>query len=360
MKKPKTLFIVKERTEYYGTMNSSGLLNSAKFVTDELTNRGYEVILEQVPDHNSIDRVVTLHRPDIVIIEAFWVTPAKFEVLMKLHKKVKWFVRNHSKADFASQEGIIWEWTIAYEKIGVRVGYNLLSAKEDADEGLNKPMGLSEAMYFPNVYYPRNDAAKNMNIVRSLPEGKIRIGCFGAIRPYKNQVQQFLAAIAYANETGRYLEFYINNTRTESGGLPILKSLRAIGAELKASGKGELIELPWQAHADFLVTMQSMDLLLQVSFSETFNIVAADAVSNNVPAIVSDEVFWASSDCFLDLRYWATANPMDIPSMVKALHRMTKFDFFRNWVLKAQYKGIFKYNDHSIEAWENFLTLASL
>lgn len=353
-KKNKTLFIVKERTEYYGHMNSSGLLNSAKFVVDELKKRGYDVLLEQVVDHNSIDRVVTQHRPTHVIIEAFWVTPAKFAELQKIHKTVKWFVRNHSKADFAAQEGMIYEWTIAYEKLGVHVGYNLWSAKETADDGLNKPFNLPEALYFPNVYYPRNDAHENRHHVRKLGP-VVHVGCFGAVRPLKNQIQQFLAAIGFANKYNRYLKFYINNTRTESGGAPILKSLRAIGAELELSGKGKLIEIPWQNHAEFLDTIALMDVVMQVSYSETFNIVAADAVSNNVPVVVSDEVFWASSDKCLDPRSQVTVKPSDVKGMTEALEVLASNDKLRNKILNAQFEGIEKYNEESIIHWERFL-----
>jgi hypothetical protein len=33
-----------------------------------------------------------------------------------------------------------------------------------------------------------------------------------------------------------------------------------------------------------------MDVCLQVSFTETFNIVSADAVANYIPIVVSDEI----------------------------------------------------------------------
>ena len=43
-----------------------------------------------------------------------------------------------------------------------------------------------------------------------------------------------------------------------------------------------------------------MDVCLQVSFSETFNIVTADAVSCGVPVVVSKEISWVASKYFAD------------------------------------------------------------
>jgi hypothetical protein len=37
-----------------------------------------------------------------------------------------------------------------------------------------------------------------------------------------------------------------------------------------------------------------MDISMQVSFSETFNIVAADTTSQGVPLVASDEIPWAA------------------------------------------------------------------
>jgi hypothetical protein len=54
-----------------------------------------------------------------------------------------------------------------------------------------------------------------------------------------------------------------------------------------------LHESPWQSWAEFRRTIGSMDLNLQPSFTETFNIVTADSVAEGVPAVVSHAVDWA-------------------------------------------------------------------
>jgi len=61
-----------------------------------------------------------------------------------------------------------------------------------------------------------------------------------------------------------------------------------------------LVEHGWLPHSEFLELVASMDVMLQVSFSETFNIVSADAVVQKVPIVVSEEIFWASSFAVAD------------------------------------------------------------
>jgi hypothetical protein len=60
-----------------------------------------------------------------------------------------------------------------------------------------------------------------------------------------------------------------------------------------------------------------MDLGLQVSLNETFNIVAADFVSNNIPIIGSNEINWLS--CFYK------ANPTSTDEIVKKMKFAYKF-----------------------------------
>lgn len=90
--KPKILFLSNKRSLPYTDCNqlipvklSSGLSNSIKFVVDMLQNRGYECEYEQVIDSNSIDKIVTGYKPQIVILEAIWFTPIKLKELAKIY-----------------------------------------------------------------------------------------------------------------------------------------------------------------------------------------------------------------------------------------------------------------------------------
>jgi len=152
----KILFILKKRKSSGGEGNysspsffSSGLFNSANFINEMLQSKGVQSHIVEVVDNNFIDREVYLHKPDIVIIEALWVVPEKFEVLKKLHPKVKWVVRLHSHIPFIANEGEAIEWIKKYNEIDnvyVSSNYHLFI------EGMN-PLLSKKIIYLPN-YYP--------------------------------------------------------------------------------------------------------------------------------------------------------------------------------------------------------------
>ena len=167
----------------------------------------------------------------------------------------------------------------------------------------------------------------------------INIGCFGAIRPLKNQFLQALAAMTFARSIGVKLNFHINGSRVEGNGDPILKNIRAL---FDATHDCELVEHPWMEHDEFLAVVASMDIMLQVSFSETFNIVGADAASMNVPLIASSELPWLGS--------YGHADPTSMDSMVEAL-RSAWLDANPSVRLSQQKRDLRKYNVHTEAVW---------
>jgi len=282
----KVLFILKERhTSHSNFMTiSSGLFNSASFVVDMLNKNGIESHLVEVKDNNAIDREVTKYKPTHVVIEALWVVPSKFEVLTKLHPNVEWIIRIHSDIPFIANEGISIEWIYEYMKFDkVKVSTNLAKTNYELSELIGKDLVLLPNYYpvgFFNVTQPRPNEKKVLNV-----------GCFGAVRPLKNQLIQAIAAIKYAELYGKKLKFHINVARVEGRGEPVLKNIRSL---FENNPKHMLVEHQWLTHDEFIDVVQRMDLGMQVSFSETFNIVTADFVNNNIPVVVSDEVYWVN------------------------------------------------------------------
>jgi hypothetical protein len=280
----KILFILKKRTLYsedkYSTVKS-GLYNSATFVNDMLVKRGVDSHLVEVVDNTEIDKYVTKHRPDIVIIEALWVVPSKFEILTKLHPKVQWVVRIHSEIPFIANEGIAMEWLKGYAKFdNVNVGAN----SKDFIESL-KPIIERDIFYLPN-YYPISDTPNYRKLEFAHEDDVINVGLFGAIRPMKNSLTQAMGAMIYADEKDMKLKLHINTERIEQKGENNLKNIRA----LFEGTRHELVEHKWLKHDNFLKLVAKMDIGLQVSLSETYNIVTADFISQNVPIITSEEI----------------------------------------------------------------------
>lgn len=294
--KTKILFILKRREDFDPLKHTkegmqTGLFNSATFVKDMLNDNNVESKLFIAKDNNDIDREIKTFDPTHVIIEALWVVPQKFAVLSKLHPTVKWVIRLHSETPFLAQEGMAWDWLGDY----IRHPNILIAA--------NSPRMLAEVttyltailpddktihnriIYLPN-FYPTKYKTKHFD----LDKDYIDIGCFGAVRPLKNHMVQAMAALQFAKTVDKKLRFHIN-ARVELTSDSIVRNLRCMFQHL-AEQEHELIFHTWTPRKEFLDLCSTMDIGMQVSFSETFNIVGADFISQGVPLICSNEIPW--------------------------------------------------------------------
>ena len=192
--------------------------------------------------------------------------------------------------------------------------------------------------YLPNFYPEHEDNHKRID------NGLVvNIGCFGSIRPLKNHMAQAIGALKFAERTGKYLDFHINGNRLEGRGEPILKNL--IETFKRFDGKHRLVRHAWRPHSEFKELLKTMDVVSQVSFSETFNIVAADAVTVGVPIVVSEEVPWAHMLCV------ATPTSTDDISYVMERVYNLKRAFPK---LSLSMAGLKKYNHKTVKTWTKF------
>lgn len=352
----KILFLLKYRTNYSEivdstdpatTYYSSGLLNSARFVNDMLRAQNIESNIVQIQDNNDIDREVSKYRPTHVIIEAMWVVPEKFAILTELHPTVKWIIRTHSDIPFLSNEGIAVDWLRRYiEYPGVYIGANSQESLRDIRSLLHHSehkiaeyyhmpdLVIYLPNYYPLLYRPASKLEHNSN--------ELNIACFGAIRPLKNNLMQAIAAVEFAKKKDKKLNFHINGSRQEQGGVENIKNIRALFADTDNT----LVEHPWMSHAELLTVLATMDASMSVSFTETFNIVSADSVSVGCPIVVSNEIFWASS--------LAMADPNNREEIIKTLDRVTS-KYTGRIINYFNYNRLEEYNKQSIVAWRESL-----
>ena len=283
--KSKVLFICKERSSYGYGYGSIGLINSSTFIANYLNEIGIESKVVVVVDANNIDREVSTFKPTHVVLEAIWVTPKKMEELIKIkrYSNITWIVRIHSKISFIAMEGMAFEWITGYADL-MRKHDNLFISVNSLEfvEDLRKIFFI-RSVYLPNIYYPKNSATKTVGV-----KGHFDVASFGAIRPFKNQLIQAVAAIEYGEETEQTIHFHINADRQEQSGDNVYKNLKA----LFAGTRHKLIDHPWMTHKDFIKVVVQMDIGLQVSLSETFDIVAADFIANGIPLIGSKDITW--------------------------------------------------------------------
>ena len=294
------LFILKRREDYNGVVHShvglsTGLYNSASFVNQMLANSNIESNLEVAIDNNCIDRLVTKHRPTHCIIEALWVVPQKFTVLSKLHPNVTWIIRLHSEMPFMAGEGNAMDWLGDYSQFkNIVIACNaprMLRETRLYLQHLNQwdtKTTEAKVIYLPN-YYPQEYKTKKFDRNKDW----VDVGCFGAVRPLKNHLLQAFGAIEFAEQIGKQLKFHINAGRIEMQGGPALNNLKGLFQQIHSHGH-ELINHQWTPREEFLELCATMDIGMQVSFSETFNIVGADLISQGVPLVgTAGEIPWA-------------------------------------------------------------------
>jgi len=347
----KVLFILKRREDYNSILHSNvglstGLYNSANFMNEMLNNNNISSKLVVVTDNNDVDREITLYKPTHVIIEALWVVPTKFAVLQKLHPAVTWIIRLHSETPFLAGEGMAFDWIGDYSKFkNIVIGVNAprmlretrlyLQHKNQWSSKLTK----QKVVYLPN-YYPQEYQHKKFNRIKDT----VDIGCFGAVRPLKNHMIQVLAAVDFANQIGKKLRFHVNAGRIEMQGGPVLANLKGFFQQIAGQGH-ELINHQWCPREDFLKICAEMDIGLQVSFSETFNIVGADIVSQGVPLVSSREIPWASK--------WFSADPTDSQDITKTLRETYSFPQLNT---KLNQYLLTKYTNKTEKIWVNYFT----
>lgn len=344
----KTLFLLKTREDYSQDPSYSGsyqiatgMWNSAKFVVDALTMNDREADIGLLVDGNSIDAAVMGYNPTHVIIEGLWVTPAKMAELMSLqrHAGRTWCVRIHSEIPFLASEGIAMSWIGEYVKLGVKVISNAPRAAAELtwEASHTIPPAPENVIYLPNCY----PVHEFQPIQRERNTAALNIGCFGAFRPLKNQLQQAFAALRYAESVGRPLRFHING-RIDAGGSGAQRNVFDLFAQLDST-TAEVIEHGWEDRETFLQSLGELDMLMQVSMSETFNIVAADAVLMGIPVIATDEIPWL---------YPMSVDPQSVPDIVQKMGLIMNP---RNFFITKNRVRLTQYNQTAVKKWLAFL-----
>lgn len=335
----RVLFLCHKNSTYgfnEGYSKRSGLHNSTRFIVEALNEHphAFHAKLVDVTDNNSIDKEVHDFKPSVVVIEALWVVPEKFDILKKLHPQVRWFVHLHSNIPWLAIEGIAMEWLVGYAQREVGIIANSVPAYR----ALRVLLDRSELTFLPNVYLGHPKPFKKHRRPFHLD-----VACFGAVRPLKNQLIQAMAAIKLAKQQQKILYFHINGTRVETNGDPVLKNLRAL---FKNTSDAFLIEHPWMKPDALLKHLRSMDLSMQVSLSETFCVVAADSITAGVPVVVSKEISWVSKLC--------QAQDDSVDSIACAMKRV----LHNTWLVRLNQFFLKRYSLKSQRKWIKFISEA--
>jgi glycosyltransferase involved in cell wall biosynthesis len=273
-------------------------------------------------------------RPTHVILAAPWIPTHDVAAMAAEFPEVSFVVVSHSNVGFLAADPhairLLRETAdLQLASHNVFVGGNSRKFTDWATEA----WGI-HAVCLPNLYnmaetFPRHD--------RRWQGGALRLGLFGANRPLKN----FLSSAAAAAELARRLhvpvELLLSSGRNEGGNTRALEEMTENIANLRVTRTGWL---PWPA---FRRLLRTVDLVFQVSYTETFNVVTADAIAEGVPVVASDAIDWVPS-------WWQARadEPLDIGRVAERLLRDPDAARQGRAALQA-------YVDRGLVAWWQFL-----
>ena len=334
------LFVLKDRVYQKEYSQSYGLYNSALMVAEYLKSTGNECKLVTVIDANFIDAEVYKYKPDIVIIEALWVTGKKLRELVSIsrYKNIKWVIRVHSNIGFLAVESYAFRYINSYLEINNR---NIIISFNNTD--FNKNMSdiyRHNFKYLPNIVSivpPHKDTLGKHN------HTILNIGCFGAPRILKNQLFQAMCAIEVANRLGISLHFHINGD-IQNPHNSVLSNMIEL---FKKSGRHKLLIHGWMEHDIFNNIIRRMDIGLQTSYTESFNIIVADFILNDVPIIVSDSITWMPKI--------SKVSNIDYDELINKIIRVYKCNTIRNVLLRRSVRNLAKFNLESKKVWHKFI-----
>jgi glycosyltransferase involved in cell wall biosynthesis len=148
------------------------------------------------------------------------------------------------------------------------------------------PVPRTRCLFLPNLYDLEYEHKHH-----HYQPGVLRVASFGALRLLKNHMTSAAAALLIARYEQTNLEFWVSVNREENAGSKgILQAIRNL---YQGVTWARLVESPWEEWSAFRRTIAKMDLYLQPSYTETFNITVADAIVEGVPAVVSEAIDWA-------------------------------------------------------------------
>jgi glycosyltransferase involved in cell wall biosynthesis len=220
-----------------------------------------------------------------LVLEAPWMKSSDLALLANRHPRTELLVRAHSEVGFLQVEPrairLLREQLELQEQLpNVHVAANSRHLARFFHHAYQ-----ARCLYLPNLYdLERTDRRRD----ERHHHRTLRIGSFGALRQLKNHSTAAAAALLVGRELGADVEFWISVHREEHGS-GVLAAIRALFDRVPGA---RLVEHPWEPWPAFRRTIGHMDLCMQVSFTETFNVVSADAAAEGIASVVGRAIEW--------------------------------------------------------------------
>jgi hypothetical protein len=193
----------------------------------------------------------------------------------------------------------------------------------------------------PNLYFLHGPIERK-RAPWSPAAGPLRIGAFGATRVLKNLPTAAWAAAIMARRLGVATEFWVSSGREEgSGAGTVMAGIRKLFAPQTGI---RLVEAPWASWLDFRRgTVRKMNLLLQPSFTESFNGVTADGIAEGVPSVVGHAIDWVPPNWIANADHAVETAETGL-ALLRDRHAP-----------RDGYRALARYNERGIASWRRFL-----
>lgn len=249
-----------------------------------LRKEGIHVDVIPIWDEKDLAKVV-LRNPTHIVVEAPFISQANLLPILNANPDISFVCRCHSQIGFLQVEAGAIKLMRDYLRLqGQSLNFDVSINHPHMGTWLQQVYG-TRTLLLPNLYFLDRVNHRHWNA----PQKLIKVDSFGAVRIQKNHSTAAAAALMMSHQHKRDLEFYVNVNREEHG-KGVLQALKNMFANVPHA---ELVEIPWTTWSDFRHEIANMDIHLQMSMSETFNLTTADAVAEGVPAVVSEAIDWA-------------------------------------------------------------------
>ncbi|MGH7297452.1 MAG: hypothetical protein ACRELB_21125 [Polyangiaceae bacterium] len=240
-------------------------------------------------------------QPTHVIVHAPWVPTCELAALARDFPDIVFAVVSHSNFGFLAADPN----AVQLLREAVELQHSLhnvvVAGNSEKFARAASVIWNTNVAFLPNLY----DLSEPMLPARPAWSGdSLRLGLFGACRLLKNGLTAAAAAASLSATLRVPTQLYVSEKNQAM-------------AELCENAPGlTLVVTGWMPWAKFRQLVGSMHLLLQPSFTESFNVVTADGVHQGVPSVVSDAIDWTPAR-------WR-ANPDDAEDLVRVAQYLLK------------------------------------
>lgn len=274
-------------------MNTSKVLNSLGVQTEVLALKDQHDLRKNLNLANSNGITYTN-----TVVSAPWISTHAYQQLCSMFPATRFAMNCHSNVGFlqADSRGV----ELLREGLELESGvvnFNVAANSERLCEFVQEAYG-DPCTYLPNLYY-LDHLSRGHRPGWPQTGGTLKIGIFGATRSLKNILTAVGAALIIHKHLKATTEIWVSTGREDSGEASrILRAARALSANMPGV---ELKSAPWCSWPQFRKIVGSMHLNLQPSYTESFNMVAADSCNQSVPVVVSEAITWAPKEWKADV-----------------------------------------------------------